>query len=162
MTSIFSNGHTPGITQPSSAGQEAVIRKAHAQAGLDLNDTAYVEAHGTGTPVGDPIEMRALAQAFSGRPKNMPLLVGSVKTNLGHSEAASGISSLIKVVLALERRIIPPTVNVGTLNPDIKAYDWNLEIVTQSKPWPSDGSARPRRAGIVSHFPEHDYIPFPF
>lgn len=73
-----------------------------------------------------------------------------VKTNLGHSEAASGISSIIKAVLALERGVIPPTVDVGTMNPDIKAYDWNVEIVTRNTPWPCDGWNIPRRAGIVS------------
>ncbi|THC98862.1 hypothetical protein EYZ11_001640 [Aspergillus tanneri] len=149
-TAVNANGRTPGITQPSSAGQAAVICKAHAQAGLSLQDTSYVEAHGTGTPVGDPIEIRALADAFSGRPKASPLLVGSVKSNLGHSEAASGISSIIKAVLALERGVIPPTVNIGTMNPDIKTYDWNVEIVTRNTPWPCDGWNIPRRAGINS------------
>ncbi|KAH8427718.1 uncharacterized protein LDX57_005428 [Aspergillus melleus] len=149
-SAVNANGRTPGITQPSSAGQAAVVRKAHAQAGLNLHDTSYVEAHGTGTPVGDPIEIRALADAFSSRPKSSPLLIGSVKTNLGHSEAASGISSIIKAVLALERGVIPPTVDVGTMNPDIKTYDWNVEIVTQNTPWPCDGWNIPRRAGINS------------
>lgn len=80
--------------------------------------TSYIECHGTGTPVGDPIEVEALSRVFSkGRSSNDPLLIGSVKTNLGHSEAASGISGLIKVVLALENNRIPASVGVKTLNP---------------------------------------------
>lgn len=83
--------------------------------------TSYIECHGTGTPVGDPIEVEALSRVFSkGRSSNDPLLIGSVKTNLGHSEAASGISGLIKVVLALENNRIPASVGVKTLNPKRK------------------------------------------
>lgn len=83
--------------------------------------TSYIECHGTGTPVGDPIEVEALSRVFSkGRSSNDPLLIGSVKTNLGHSEAASGISGLIKVVLALENNKIPASVGVKKLNPKRK------------------------------------------
>lgn len=116
------NGKTLGITLPSADGQEAVIRKAYqAAGGLDPQMTSYIECHGTGTPVGDPIEVEALSRVFSkGRSPNDPLLIGSVKTNLGHSEAASGISGLIKVVLALENNRIPATIGVKKLNPKRK------------------------------------------
>ena len=142
----FSNGKTPGITLPSAIGQEAVIRKAYQKAGRDLEGTQYVETHGTGTPVGDPIEVEAISRAFK-RPKGKPLLIGSVKTNLGHSEAASGISSIIKVTMALKHKRIPATVGIRGINPKLKLEDWNINIVTQSTDWPSDSSAI-RRAGV--------------
>ncbi|RFU27489.1 hypothetical protein B7463_g8851, partial [Scytalidium lignicola] len=146
-TAINSNGKTPGITLPSSEGQEAVIRKAYAKAGLDFSNTAYVECHGTGTPVGDPIEVEGLSRVFSNRIGD-PLLIGSVKTNLGHSEAASGISGVMKTVLALETGFIPATVGVNQINPKIKTDEWNIEVVRSMTPWPL--TFGPRRAGINS------------
>ncbi|KAI1078223.1 hypothetical protein F5B20DRAFT_548487 [Whalleya microplaca] len=153
-TAINSNGKTNGITLPSADGQEAVIRKAYAQAKLDFEKTDYVECHGTGTAVGDPIEVEAVSRVFK-KPKGSPLMIGSVKTNLGHSEAASGISSIIKVTLALEKGVIPPTIGVKNINPKIKTDEWNVQIVTEGTAWPENGlqhpSGRPfRRAGINS------------
>ncbi|RYP18018.1 hypothetical protein DL767_009910 [Monosporascus sp. MG133] len=107
-TAINANGRTPGIAQPSAALQEAVIRKAYSNAGLELTGTDYIECHGTGTSIGDPIEVDALASFFCPRDGH-PLMIGSVKTNLGHSEAASGLTSIIKVALAFENECIPPT-----------------------------------------------------
>ncbi|KAI1467743.1 polyketide synthase [Daldinia caldariorum] len=174
-TAVNSNGRTPGITQPSAKLQEAVIRKAYSSAGLMFADTDYVECHGTGTPVGDPIEVDAIARCFS-RSRELPLLIGAVKTNLGHSEAASGITSLIKVILALEHGRIPPTRGVVRLNPNLRLESSNMRIVTEMEEWP-----RPtRRASVNSfgygganahaileafdthiaapdHLPEHDY-----
>ncbi|RYP36601.1 hypothetical protein DL767_003305 [Monosporascus sp. MG133] len=129
------NGKTPGITQPSSVFQEAVIRKAYATAGLRLADTDYVECHGTGTAVGDPIEVDAIARCFSPR-DGPPLMIGSVKTNLGHSGAASGLSSVIKVVLAFEKGIIPPTYGVEKLNPKLQLESHNLNVPTERQEWP--------------------------
>ncbi|KAI0003946.1 ketoacyl-synt-domain-containing protein [Xylariaceae sp. FL0662B] len=152
-TAVNSNGRTNGITLPSADGQEAVIRKAYAQARLGYEETSYVECHGTGTAVGDPIEVEAVSRVFK-RPEGSPLLIGSVKSYLGHSEAASGISSIIKVVLALEKKEIPPTVGVNSINPKIKLDDWNIQIVTQMTPWPQNSSQVStvgiRRAGINS------------
>ncbi|KAI0886290.1 ketoacyl-synt-domain-containing protein [Annulohypoxylon maeteangense] len=152
-TAVNSNGKTNGITLPSADGQEAVIRKAYAQAGLGYEETAYVECHGTGTAVGDPIEVEAVSRVFK-KQEGSPPLIGSVKSHLGHSEAASGISSIIKVVLALENKEIPPTVGVKSINPKIKLDDWKIQIVTQVTPCPdtsphksSDGI---RRAGVNS------------
>lgn len=99
--------------------QEAVIRKAYTRAGLRFADTDYVECHGTGTAVGDPIEVDAIGRCFSRR-DGPPLMIGSIKTNLGHSEAASGLSSVIKVVLAFEKGVIPPTHGIKELNPKRK------------------------------------------
>ncbi|KAK4508593.1 hypothetical protein PRZ48_002332 [Zasmidium cellare] len=146
-TAINANGKTQGISLPSAVAQEAVIRKAYAKAGLDLDGTAYVECHGTGTPVGDPIEVEAVARAFA-NPSRDPLLIGSVKTNIGHSEAASGISSIIKVALALESGFIPPTHGVKKLNPKIKSKEWGVEVVTEGRQWPQSSGVR--RAGVNS------------
>ncbi|KAI1851631.1 hypothetical protein JX266_003093 [Neoarthrinium moseri] len=100
-TAVNACGRTPGITQPSANLQEAVIRKAYSNSGLSFTDTDYIECHGTGTPVGDPIEVEAISRCFS-LSRESPLLIGAVKTNLGHSEAASGLTSIIKVALAFE------------------------------------------------------------
>ncbi|KAL9091339.1 MAG: hypothetical protein Q9165_004973 [Trypethelium subeluteriae] len=146
-TATNSNGRTSGSTLPSADGQEAVIRKAYENAGLSPSATDYVEAHGTGTPVGDPIETEALSRVFhhhTGR----PTFIGSIKTNLGHSEACSGISGIIKATLALEDRAIPPTIGLTDLNPKIESGQRNLEVVTSLCPWPV--SKRPRAS--VSSF----------
>ncbi|PQE17058.1 polyketide synthase protein [Rutstroemia sp. NJR-2017a BBW] len=142
------NGKTQGISLPSARAQEAVIRKAHAVAGLSLSNTAYVECHGTGTLVGDPIEVEALSRAFADRPKDSPLLIGGIKPSLGHSEAASGISGIIKATLALETGLIPPTIGVKTINPKIKTSEWNIEIVTRNTPFLDNGG--PCRIGVNS------------
>ncbi|KLU89210.1 hypothetical protein MAPG_08184, partial [Magnaporthiopsis poae ATCC 64411] len=154
-SAVNSNGKTNGITLPSADGQEAVIRKAYELAGLGYGETDYVECHGTGTAVGDPIEVEALSRVFR-RPPGSPLLIGSIKTNLGHSEAASGISSLIKVAMALEKGRIPPTIGIKSLNPKLKLDEWNMRIVTENTDWP-DVNKRPagqgrvlRRAGVNS------------
>ncbi|RYP80513.1 hypothetical protein DL770_006186 [Monosporascus sp. CRB-9-2] len=149
-TAVNSNGRTPGITQPSSTGQELVIRKAYQKAGFDFTKTAYIECHGTGTPVGDPIEVEGVSRVF-GASLNRPLLIGSVKPNVGHSEAASGITGIIKAVLSLENGKIPATIGVDTVNPEIKTREWNVEIVTRTIPWPevSDNLSF-RRTGINS------------
>ncbi|KAB2571603.1 Highly reducing polyketide synthase easB [Lasiodiplodia theobromae] len=144
-TAINSNGKTPGITQPSSKFQEAVIRKAYRKAGLDFQETDYVETHGTGTAVGDPVEVEGIGRSFA-RKEGPPLLLGAVKTNLGHSEAASGNSSVIKAILALEHGEIPPTYGITKLNPSLNLEKWNMKVITESKKWPS----RIRRASINS------------
>ncbi|EAA36364.1 ketoacyl-synt-domain-containing protein [Neurospora crassa] len=152
-TAINSNGKTNGITLPSADGQEAVIRKAYAQAGLGFNETDYIECHGTGTAVGDPIEVEAVSRVFK-KPQGAPLLIGSVKSNLGHSEAASGLSSIIKVAMALEKGEIPPTYGVKNINPKIKTDEWNVQIVTETTPWPKNlphnAGRLFRRAGVNS------------
>jgi len=156
-TAVNANGKTNGITLPSADGQEAVIRKAYAKAGLQhaLNETAYVECHGTGTPVGDPIEVDAVSRVFKNRMVGNPLLIGSVKTNLGHSEAASGFSSIFKVALALERQSIPPTIGVANVNPKIQMERRGVQIVTGQTDWPTGNPAftlgrTTLRAGINS------------
>lgn len=135
-TAINSNGKTAGISHPSSEGQEALIRHAYQSTGLSPNQTGYVECHGTGTPVGDPLEVAAVSRAFSTPRNEDPLLIGSVKTNLGHSEAASGMTSILKAVLSLEHGMIPATIGVEKLNPSIDFDASHVQVVTEMTPWP--------------------------
>ncbi|EED21266.1 polyketide synthase, putative [Talaromyces stipitatus ATCC 10500] len=134
-TAINSNGRTSGITLPDAKMQEAVIRKAYQNANLSFADTDYVECHGTGTPVGDPIEVDGVAACFANR-AGEPLRIGSVKTNMGHGEAASGLTSVIKVALAFENGIIPPTYGVKEFNPKLKLKERNMKVVCDNEPWP--------------------------
>ena len=136
---INSDGQTPGITLPSASSQEEVITKAYKLAGLKIEDTDYFECHGTGTPVGDPIEVSAVANSVRSSKASSPircLPIGSVKPNFGHSEAASGITSIIKATLALENLKIPPTVGIKQLNPKIPWETYNVEVVQSAMPWP--------------------------
>jgi emericellamide synthase (highly reducing iterative type I polyketide synthase) len=125
---INQDGKTPGIAVPSAMAQKEAIIKAYQQSGLDIH-ADYVEAHGTGTKVGDPIEARAISEAFSqGRTPNCKLPIGSIKGNIGHTEATAGLAGLIKAVLMLEHGIIPPQINYQTTNPDIRLDEWKLRV----------------------------------
>ena len=137
------DGKTETITTPSLEAQEALLRGCYRKAGLDPRETQYFEAHGTGTQAGDTVEALAIANVFGS--KHEPLLIGSAKTNLGHTEAASGLASQIKVVLALEKGLIPPSINFEKPNPKIPLEDWNLKLVRKTETWPT--STR-RRASI--------------
>lgn len=118
-------------------GQAKVIRQAYQNAGLDPAQVCYVECHGTGTPVGDPIEAAALAQVFcQGRTSNNNLVIGSIKTNLGHTEACSGIAGMMKAVLALENAAIPPSLGFDRPNPKILFNEWCLKVATETTDWP--------------------------
>ncbi|KAI1206598.1 polyketide synthase [Annulohypoxylon truncatum] len=140
-TAVNGNGRTPGIVQPSIDGQEAVIRAAYRRACLPTDGTDYVEAHGTGTQVGDPIEIEAISRVFH-HMTGKPTAVGGIKPNLGHSEGASGLSSIIKLALALEHGEIPATIGIKKINPNIKLDQWNLDIVKENRPWPKSRVAR--------------------
>ncbi|KGO76199.1 Acyl transferase/acyl hydrolase/lysophospholipase [Penicillium italicum] len=148
-TAINANGRTGGITHPSKSGQETVIRQAYRNAGnLPLADTTYCECHGTGTPVGDPIEIEAIGNVFSSlKSSREPLYVGSIKTNLGHTESASAIAGIMKVVLALESGFIPPSIGIETLNPRVGFREANVKVLTDLTPWPE---GKLRRASINS------------
>ncbi|CAH0043544.1 unnamed protein product [Clonostachys solani] len=147
QTALNQDGHTPTLTSPSKEAQEELVRSCYRSAGLDPLDTTYVEAHGTGTKVGDPIEAEALSCALNrDRPVDEPLLIGSIKSNIGHAETASGLASIIKVSLALEKGIIPPNADFRTPNPAIPVRDWKIKIPTSLTPWP--GTSQYRRASI--------------
>ncbi|KAJ4420806.1 Type I Iterative PKS [Gnomoniopsis sp. IMI 355080] len=147
-TGANQDGRTPSITQPSGQAQLDLLRSTYVYAGLDMADTTYVEAHGTGTPVGDPIEATAIGMAFrDGRPADRPLFVGSVKSNIGHLEGASGMAGVIKTVLALEKAVIPAIAMFEKTNPAIDTADLKIEFPKVPVPWPS---ADVRRASVSS------------
>ncbi|BCS08366.1 polyketide synthase [Aspergillus luchuensis IFO 4308] len=138
-----------GITHPSLEGQERVLRAAYKRAGLDPTDTLYVECHGTGTPVGDPIEVKAISNGMNERrSREQPLLLGAIKANIGHSEAASGIFAVIKAALILESGVIPGVAGLKTLNPALKEEEWNVKVNRDTILWPESPLAR--RVGISS------------
>lgn len=129
MTGSNQDGRTPGISFPSKTAQMALIKSVYERAGLNPLETTYVEAHGTGTQAGDPIETSAISEVMCpGRPPEAPLTVGSVKANIGHLEAASGIAALIKSVLMLENRVIFPNRNFVVPNARIPLKSWNLRV----------------------------------
>ena len=147
-SAVNQDGPSGGLTVPNGPAQEAVIRRALESAEIAPEQIAYVEAHGTGTSLGDPIEVNALAAALcKGRAKRTPLLVGSVKTNIGHCEAAAGVAGLVKVTLSLMHREIPPHLHFEQPNPHI---DWDgvpIEVVRHARSWPE---GRPSVAGVSS------------
>jgi acyl transferase domain-containing protein/SAM-dependent methyltransferase/aryl carrier-like protein len=128
------DGRTSGLTVPSGPSQQAVIRQALQDAGIKPEEVAYVEAHGTGTSLGDPIEVGALGHVFNNR--TQALLIGSVKTNIGHLESAAGIAGLMKTVLALSHSSIPPSLNLTQSNPLIAWDRLPIEVVRANMPWP--------------------------
>ena len=138
-----------GYTAPSIDGQAEVISMAQASAGIDAETISYIEAHGTGTPLGDPIELAALTKAFrSSNGKTGFCAIGSVKSNIGHLDAAAGIASLIKTVLALEHKLIPPSLNFEDPNPEIDFKDSPFYVNTLPTEWKAGESLR--RAGVSS------------
>ncbi|MFC9703645.1 SDR family NAD(P)-dependent oxidoreductase [Streptomyces sp. NPDC056943] len=150
-SAVNNGGAVQGMTTPDAAAQEAVLREAHAQAGTAPSDVRYVELHGTGTPVGDPIEAAALGAALgTGRPAGQPLLVGSVKTNIGHLEGAAGIAGLIKAVLALRGRALPASLNYETPNPAIPFEELNLKVNTAYLPWEPERDGQRMVVGVSS------------
>ncbi|KAI8623341.1 reducing type I polyketide synthase [Xylariaceae sp. FL1651] len=142
-TAANQDGKTATITSPDFIAQRDLIRACYDRAGLDPLDTAFVEAHGTGTRAGDPIEANAIGTAISqGRPEDKPVYLASVKTNLGHTEAASGLAAIIKTAKALELGQIPPSINFEKPNPDIDFKALRLQVPQQLIKWPSSGIRR--------------------
>ena len=147
-TGTNQDGRTPGIIQPSAQAQEALIRDTYQKAGLDMSTTGFFEAHGTGTPVGDPLELKGIYSAFKDtRPQGQPLLVGAVKSNIGHLEGTSGVAGLIKTILTLERGVIPPNIGYEHPNPKVSLDSWNIDFPLKPTLWPSNGL---RRASVSS------------
>ncbi len=144
-------GHTASITAPSVDGQRGVIIDACKKAGVSPETVTYVEAHGTGTSLGDPIEVEALTRAFREYTDQKQFCrIGSVKTNIGHLEGAAGIAGIIKVLLMMNCKKIPPTLNIKTLNPVINFEDSPFIVATELEEWPERGKNQPLRAGISS------------
>ena len=137
------DGKTTTITSPSADAQVKLIRDCYERAGMELSQTGYVEAHMTGTAAGDPIEADAIARTFGqSRDAHDPVIVGSVKTNLGHTEPVSGLAALIKTSFALKHRVIPQNLNYLTTNPEIHMDEWHLKVPTALTPWPEDKLVR--------------------
>lgn len=138
------DGKTLGITFPNRDSQMALTRKLYLQAGLDPLHTTYVEAHGTGTQAGDPIETSAISETIAlDRPPDRPLIIGSVKSNVGHMEGASGISGLVKSILMLENGVLLPNHDFKKPNDRIPLEDWRLKVATEYTPWqPHDGLSK--------------------
>jgi len=148
-SAVNQDGASGGLTVPNGVAQQRVIADALHRAGVNAGDVDYLEAHGTGTSLGDPIEAQAAGAVFGqGRESGRPLLIGSVKTNIGHLEAASGIAGLIKVALALEREVLPKHLHFRQPSPYIPWSELPIRVVDEALPWPRTG--RPRIAGVSS------------
>jgi len=132
---VNQDGHTSSLTVPGVAAQAAMLREAYQAGDIAPGRVVYIEAHGTGTPVGDPIEAQALGRVLGqNRPPESPCLIGSVKTNIGHLESASGMAGLIKAALILHHQLIPPQLNFERANPNIPLTELGLQVVTETRP----------------------------
>jgi len=147
-TAVNQDGPSSGLTVPNGPAQERVIRRALADAGVEPAQVSYIEAHGTGTPLGDPIEIGALSAVFHER--TAPLYVGSVKTNIGHLEAAAGVAGLMKLVLALYHRQIPPHLHLHTPNPHIDWAAIPVQVPTTLTDWTCPTGVDTRIGGVSS------------
>ncbi|KAL8753206.1 MAG: hypothetical protein Q9184_005490 [Pyrenodesmia sp. 2 TL-2023] len=144
-TGANADGRTPSITQPSTLAQADLIKRTYEAAGLSQTSTQYFESHGTGTPVGDPIELEAIASSLgAGRSAADlgPLYVGSIKPNVGHTEGCSGLAGVFKALVCLEKGMLVPTYGVERLNPKLKLADWNLALPPNTMKWPTRGQRR--------------------
>ncbi len=130
-SAVNTDGHKSGLTIPSHKAQASLLRNVYKQAKIDSNEIDYIEAHGTGTPVGDPIETQAISRAI-GKNRDKPLLIGSIKSNLGHLESASAVAGLAKAIECFKHRTLPATIGIKKLNPNIPFKDWNLKVVTET------------------------------
>ncbi|KAF3392622.1 Polyketide synthase-nonribosomal peptide synthetase [Penicillium rolfsii] len=161
-TGINQDGRTKGITMPNHVAQANLIRETYARAGLDLSKSCdrpqYFEAHGTGTPAGDPVEAQAISTAFYGPEakyrrtdsREPPLYVGSIKTVIGHTEGTAGLAAVLKASLALQNSVVPANLLLNELNPAVRPFYDDLQILNTAREWPQLPAETPRRASVNS------------
>lgn len=148
--SANSDGRTNGFTVPNPLAQADLVARTLRRAGTDPSTIGYVEAHGTGTPLGDPIEIRGLGSAFATVPSSSEIPIGSVKGNIGHTEAAAAVAGLTKVLLQLRHRTLVPSLHSERLNPGIDFAATPFRVQQHTAPWPAPPGGAPRRAGLSS------------
>lgn len=150
-TGVNQDGQTNGITVPNGSAQQKLLQKTLARAQFESSQIQYAEAHGTGTAVGDPIEVNALAATLGQRPRDQETcVIGSVKSNIGHTEATAGVAALIKTVMAMNHGVIPKNLHLNQVNPAIDLAELNVRLAQEHMPWPTTGGQT--RKAIVNSF----------